>query len=72
MSLFVACQADQDQGSNFVLITAACAAVSLLHAWQRSKTSKERQKVTKEIAQMLNQITGAEAQNLPDKDPETM
>ena len=58
-----------NQGGAFVLIMAACAAVSLLHAWQQSKTSKERQKVAKEIAQMLNKITNIEAQNLPNKDP---
>ena len=54
------------------MTAAACDAVTLMQAWQQSKTSKERQRVAEDIAKTLQNITGAEAQSLPNTDPETI
>lgn len=72
MHLFIKTRIFVTTNVDFVLNTAACDAVTLMQTWQQSKTSKERQKVAEDIAKTLQNITGAEAQGLPNKDPETI
>ena len=52
----------------------ACAmfcAVTLMHAW-RDSTNAQKDKLVQEIAKQLQMVSQADAQALPDKDPDVM